>query len=163
MQHAPTSYLVPSVLLYYGSRLLHCILGTNSIIQTEKVISITKMATMALTSRETYRGTGLYTLRLPKKFKLGGGGRDVLDKPYAHRLVDLCVHTVPILSHVLLVSGVELEMVQRFVRKRLGSNRNHSSQISVVDTALKRAVALVYTRIILHGCTGLQRNDMHRR
>lgn len=59
--------------------------------------------------RDLQRNLQIYVEALNEYIKLGARHRDVLDKPNGHRLVKLCVHTVPIFVHALSVSDLYLE------------------------------------------------------
>ena len=69
--------------------------------------------------------------------KVGRHGHE-LDKPNAHRLIELCVHTVPIFGHTLLVSELVLEMFHRGFKKWLETNPNHDAHVTAVEVALGR-------------------------
>lgn len=50
------------------------------------------------------RNVRVYVEALSEYIKLGGRHGDMLDKPDAQRLVELCVHTIPVFCHAPLES-----------------------------------------------------------
>jgi len=73
-----------------------------------------------------------------------------LDKPNAHRLIELSVHTLPIFDHALNVSEMVMEMAHRIFKEWLEKNTHHDSHISAVELALSRDwSARLYSLIII--------------
>ncbi len=68
----------------------------------------------------------------------GGRLASILDKPNAHRLLELAMHTIPMFKHGRNVSELVLEMVHRVFKEWLQNNPNHDAHISAVEIALAR-------------------------
>jgi len=62
----------------------------------------------------------------------------VLDKPNAHRSLELCVHTIPNYGHARNCSEMVLEMMHRTFKQWLETNTNADAHITAVERALAR-------------------------
>ncbi len=68
----------------------------------------------------------------------GGRQREILDKPNAHRLLELVHHTLPMYKHCLNVSELVLEMVHRTFKEWLDRNTHHDAHITAIEVAAAR-------------------------
>lgn len=59
-----------------------------------------------------------------------------LDKPNFHRLVELCVNSIPSFGHGLVLSELVLEMVHRVFKTWIETNTNPNSHITAMEQAL---------------------------
>ena len=62
----------------------------------------------------------------------------VLDKPNAHRALELTLHTVPAFGHALQCSELVLETTHRIFKEWMEKNTNASSHITAMERALIR-------------------------
>jgi len=62
----------------------------------------------------------------------------VLDKPNAHRALELCFHTIPNYGHARNCSEMVLEMMHRTFKQWLETNTNADAHITAVERALTR-------------------------
>ena len=62
-----------------------------------------------------------------------GGTAFVLDKPNAHRAIELQLHTIPIFNHARNCSELILEMVHRSFKDWLQENRNSDAHLTAVE------------------------------
>jgi len=67
----------------------------------------------------------------------GDRGR-ILDKPNAHRALELCFHTVPNYGHARNCSEMVLELMHRTFKDWLEANTNDDSHLTAVERALGR-------------------------
>ena len=68
----------------------------------------------------------------------GGRHKEELDKPNAHRLIELSVHTISIFKHALNVSELVLEMAHRTAKEWLERNTHADSHKTAVELAIAR-------------------------
>ena len=68
----------------------------------------------------------------------GGKGARVLDKPNAHRLLELAYHTIPMYGHALNISELVLEQVHRNFKEWLEKNTHDDAHITAVEIALSK-------------------------
>ena len=88
--------------------------------------------------RDLFMASRFHLSSVNDYIKHGGRLGKVLDKPNAHRLVELCVHTIPLYGHALFVSELVLEMVHRDFKKWIEKKTNHNSHITAVELSLRR-------------------------
>lgn len=79
-----------------------------------------------------------YIASVKSYYSSGGRQKEHLDKPNAHRLIELSVHTIPIFKHALNVSELVLEMAHRISKEWLEHNTSSDSQITAVELAQAR-------------------------
>ena len=68
----------------------------------------------------------------------GSGSGAVLDKPNAHRAVELALHTIPTFGHARNCSELVLEMTHQVFKGWLEKNTHQCSHITAVERALAR-------------------------
>ena len=68
----------------------------------------------------------------------GGRLKEELDKPNAHRLIELSEHTISIFKHALNVSELVLEMAHRVAKEWLERNTHADSHVTAVELAIAR-------------------------
>lgn len=91
-----------------------------------------------------------YTSAINKYYENGGECASVLDKPNAHRLLELAFHSVPAYGHALNISELVFEQFHRGFKDWLEKNSNLDSHLSAVEISiaqdwLRRAFALYKT------------------
>lgn len=84
------------------------------------------------------RNVDAYIEGLNENIKLCWSYGDILDKQNAHRLADLCVHTVSIFRDALFVSEIVLDMVHRGSKNWPETSTHYDYHITGVDVALGR-------------------------
>ena len=62
----------------------------------------------------------------------------MLDKPNAHRLLELAYHTIPMYGHALNISELALEQVHRNFKEWLEKNTHDDAHITAVEIALSK-------------------------
>ena len=68
----------------------------------------------------------------------GGRHGHLLDKPNAHRLLELCAHTLPVYQHAANISESVLESVHQNFKGWMEKNSNHDAHITAVQMALTK-------------------------
>ena len=67
-----------------------------------------------------------------------GNVGSILDKPNAHRLLELCVHTIPLFGHARHVTELVMENTHKEFKGWLEKNSHPDSHLSGVDRLLRR-------------------------
>ena len=62
----------------------------------------------------------------------GGLHGHLLDKPNAHRLLELCAHALPVCQHAANISESVLESVHQIFKGWMEKNSNHDAHITAV-------------------------------
>lgn len=63
---------------------------------------------------------------------------EVLDKPNLHRILELCIHTVPLFGHACNVAEMPLESYHRILKDGLRNNTHEDKHISAIEHAVSK-------------------------
>lgn len=65
-------------------------------------------------------------------------GTEVLDKPNCHRLLELCLRTIPMFGHARNFSELMLDMLHRVFKNWIRTNTQANARLSAVELAFTK-------------------------